>query len=75
MVQSLKTELADMKAERQAHDAELLRQRKEEQARKVDAFARNHAAKLLQSSWRTYIAGKKKAGKVNKGKGKGKGKK
>ena len=74
-VQGLKTEVAEMKAERQAHDAELLRQRKEEQARRVDAFTRNRAAKLLQTNWRVYITGKKKAAKATKGKGKGKGKK
>jgi hypothetical protein len=74
-VQALRAELADMKAERQAHELAIVRAQKEEQQRRIDAFTRNRAAKLLQGHWRTYITTKKKGGKASKGKGKGKGKK
>lgn len=74
-MQARREELAEMKAERAAHEAALLEAQRAKAQQRIDDFTRNRAAKLLQTQWRTCIAAKKKAAKATGGKGKGKGKK
>jgi galactose-1-phosphate uridylyltransferase len=70
-VQILRTELVDMKAERQAHEMQIERQRREAQRQKISAFVHNRASKIIQAFWRSYQVAKKKAMKgAKKGKGK-----
>ena len=74
-MQVLAEQVAAMQAERQAHEAEQERQRRELQRKLVAAFTQNRAARVIQRGWGGYQSAKKKAGNVKcqkKGNGRGK---
>ena len=68
----MRSELADMKAERKAEQDALVARELADQLAAVTAFTQNRAARLLQNYWRAFIKMKKKNAKATKGKGKGK---